>query len=141
MRPRVVVGAANGNLGSLRREADRAACPIELLTNVTDMPAVMAWADVAVSAAGSTCWELAFMGLPMLLVISADNQIAIAEGLVKAGTALSLGSHTQLDLSRGMEILAGLLENRPLRFEMSDRGRALVDGLGAQRVIERTFSA
>jgi spore coat polysaccharide biosynthesis predicted glycosyltransferase SpsG len=35
---------------------------------------VTAWADVAVSAGGSTCWELAFMGAPGLIITVAENQ-------------------------------------------------------------------
>jgi len=37
------------------------------------MPELMAWADFAVSAGGSTCWELAFMGLPALVLIQAKE--------------------------------------------------------------------
>ena len=60
------------------------------------MPQLMAWADLAVSAAGTTCWELAFMGLPMLLVVLADNQRPNATCLDELGVAGNLGWHGEL---------------------------------------------
>ena len=51
----------------------------------------MAWADLAISGAGSTCWELACMGLPAVTLVLAENQRAIAEQLNAAGLVLNLG--------------------------------------------------
>lgn len=36
------------------------------------MPELMAWADLSIAAGGSTNWELAFMGLPSLVITIAD---------------------------------------------------------------------
>ena len=57
-----------------------------------DMPRTLAAADVAVCRAGaSTCFELAAVGLPALLVpspfVTADHQTANAQHLVDAGAA------------------------------------------------------
>ena len=71
----VVVGAANPHLQELQAVVKDLPFPIRLESNVTNMPELMAWADVAITAGGSTCWESAFMGLPALrlfwLIISA----------------------------------------------------------------------
>ena len=53
-----------------------------------NMPELMARADVAVSAGGSTCWEVAFMGLPFLIVVLAENQEHIAKELEKCDKEL-----------------------------------------------------
>ena len=89
----VVVGGSNPHREQLAQAAERTAGRVRLQSNVTDMPALMAWADVAISAGGSTCWELAFMGLPSLLVILADNQRLVVEEMARAGAAISLGRH------------------------------------------------
>jgi spore coat polysaccharide biosynthesis predicted glycosyltransferase SpsG len=52
----------------------------------------MAWADVAVTAAGSTCWELCYAGLPALVTVLADNQRGVAAALADAGAVRSLGA-------------------------------------------------
>lgn len=63
---------------------------------VTDMAPLMAWADIAVAAGGSTCWELACLGLPTALVVLAENQRQVAQGLDAAGVSLQLGWHADL---------------------------------------------
>jgi len=108
----------------LRLECDAAA-----------MPALMAWADLCVSAAGSTSWELAFMGVPTLLIAAVDNQSLVARVLHERGAAVSLGSATGLTpvtLQREIERVA---RDRSLRAELSARARELVSGPGARRVV------
>ena len=61
----VVVGPANPHLEELQAAVKDTPHPIRLESNVTNMPELMAWADVAITAGGSTCWETAFMGLPI----------------------------------------------------------------------------
>jgi undecaprenyldiphospho-muramoylpentapeptide beta-N-acetylglucosaminyltransferase len=61
----------------------------------TDMPRVLAAADVAVCRSGATtCFELAAVGLPAVLVpspnVTADHQTANAQHLVDAGAAVLL---------------------------------------------------
>jgi UDP-2,4-diacetamido-2,4,6-trideoxy-beta-L-altropyranose hydrolase len=133
----VVAGPSNPHYDELR--AAVAAGPIawRLEQNVHNMPDLMAWADVAVSAAGSTCWELAFMGLPSLLVATAGNQIDIAAALYSAGVAANLGQSERLRASDIAKALGSLLSRRVERARMSSAGRGLVDGAGASRVVER----
>ena len=67
---------ARGETGledEVRRTPDLGLC-----VDVHDVPKLMAWAHAAVSAAGSTSWELAFMGVPTLSVVLADNQAPVA---------------------------------------------------------------
>ena len=94
LETRIVVGPANQHYEVLSEAAGSDAA-IELLVNVDDMASHMAWADVAVSAGGSTCWEAAFMGVPCLFVIVAENQRRSVEGLAAASAAIdSAGTKT-----------------------------------------------
>ncbi|MCS6927669.1 MAG: UDP-2,4-diacetamido-2,4,6-trideoxy-beta-L-altropyranose hydrolase, partial [Candidatus Binatia bacterium] len=90
-----VVGSNNPHERSLRAALQGAPCPIRLRHHVTDMPALMAWADMAISAAGCTSWELAFMGVPALVVTLATNQEPIADWLRTTGLAWVLGRPQQ----------------------------------------------
>lgn len=132
---RVVAGPANRNIFSLHQAVQTAICNIQLLTEVSDMAELMSWADVAVSAAGSTCWELALMGLPALLIILAENQAGIAHGLEEAGVAVNLGWCSQLSDSALAESLTSLIFDSAKRHNMSQKGRQLVDGYGQCRVL------
>jgi spore coat polysaccharide biosynthesis predicted glycosyltransferase SpsG len=109
--------------------------PIQVQQNVTNMPELMAWADMAISAGGSTCWELAFMGLPSILLILADNQRAIAQKLATLNLAVNLGWHQDVTIEEIGLALRESIGDRPKRETMSKRERELVDGNGARRVV------
>jgi UDP-2,4-diacetamido-2,4,6-trideoxy-beta-L-altropyranose hydrolase len=131
---RIVAGPVNPHLDELRDAAAAFPGRAELLPYVSDMASLMAWADIAVTGAGSTCWELACMGLPALALVIAENQRAIAEELSAAGVIFNLGSHQEVSAERIASIVDGLLYSSFRRLRMSQRGRALVDGKGAERV-------
>ena len=131
---RVVVGPANSNVDELRNAAAGVSGDLELLTSVSDMAEIMAWADVAVAGAGSTSWELACLGLPAATLVVAENQRMIAEELRMAGLAVNLGWHAEVSPERIAKELERLLFSSYRRLQMSQRGRALVDGKGAERV-------
>ena len=132
----VVIGGSNTYHAQLLAAVDELPLKIDVRNNITDMAEVMAWADVAVSAAGSTCWELAFMGLPSLLIVAAENQRAVAEGLFAAGAAENLGWHEDITSHAISKALYGLCESFERRFNMSKNGRKVVDGKGSARVKE-----
>lgn len=128
----VLVGAANDDPG-VGAAAERVG--MRALRDAPDVPSLMAAADVALVAAGGTCSELAYMGVPALAVITADNQRRVAEGFASRGSLRSLGDAAGLAGSRIAEEVTRLLDDHPARVEMAARGRALVDGLGARRVV------
>jgi UDP-2,4-diacetamido-2,4,6-trideoxy-beta-L-altropyranose hydrolase len=131
----VIISASSRHNAHLKLASHRSTVPIRLVQNVTNMAELMAWADLAVSGGGSTCWEMAFMGLPALVIILADNQRAIAKGLDEAGIVVNLGWHKDLattDIAQALVSLAGAANERA---EMSRRGRELIDGKGNDRVL------
>ncbi|MCF3609399.1 UDP-2,4-diacetamido-2,4,6-trideoxy-beta-L-altropyranose hydrolase [Planktothrix agardhii 1033] len=131
----VVVGGSNPHYENLKIAVQDSRYPIQVQQNVTNMPELMAWADVAISAGGSTCWELAFMGLPSILLILADNQRAIAQKLATLNLAVNLGWHQDVTIEEIGLALRESIGDRPKRETMSKRERELVDGNGARRVV------
>jgi UDP-2,4-diacetamido-2,4,6-trideoxy-beta-L-altropyranose hydrolase len=131
----IVIGAWNSHFRELETVIANSRFPIRLIQNAPNMPVLMAWADVAVSAGGTTCWELAFMGLPNVLMVLAENQRRIADGLSEAGVVLNLGWFEQLLDDRIAEKLSSLLGDRDRRQKMSRDARCLVDSAGSERVV------
>ncbi|MDP2167685.1 MAG: UDP-2,4-diacetamido-2,4,6-trideoxy-beta-L-altropyranose hydrolase [Thermodesulfovibrionales bacterium] len=128
---KVVVGASNPHYESLKSAAPDSRHRIEFVRNVEDMSPLMAWADIAVSAGGTTTWELAFMGLPTALCIIADNQEPAVRALEKDGffaSAGRIGDKTEKELS---SIIQGIIDNSAAT--LSEKGKRLVDGYGALR--------
>lgn len=131
----IVVGPQNPHYRDLTAAARASRVSVRVMQDPGNMPELMAWADVAVSAAGSTCWELAFMALPSVLLISAENQRYIAAGLHAAAAALNLGWSAQVTPSGVADALRRLAIDHGGRLRMGRRGRKLVDGAGAARVV------
>lgn len=122
---------------------DRAACEqlahrhrqLQVLQGVTDMVRLLTDTDLALTAGGTTCWELARMGVAMLVCQVADNQQVVLHGLAAAGAALAMPSpgadaagdiegHLRQFVAAGPAVHATLGRN----------AAALIDGAGAQRI-------
>jgi UDP-2,4-diacetamido-2,4,6-trideoxy-beta-L-altropyranose hydrolase len=131
----VVGGSSNPHIDELETLLCDGHGPVRLVRYVDDMAERMAWADVALSAGGTTCWELAFMGLPNAIMVLADNQVANAVAFDAAGVSVNLGRADEVEEGALAHALERLLLDAESRQAMSERGRALVDGKGAARVV------
>jgi UDP-2,4-diacetamido-2,4,6-trideoxy-beta-L-altropyranose hydrolase len=131
----IVMGDANPHREEVKIAASDVAFNIRIENNVADMPALMAWADVAVLAGGITCWEAAFMGLPAVVLTLASNQYRNAEALGEAQVIINLGPYHQLSAEVISQAIGRLLKDVNLRATMARRGQGLVDGEGDQRVL------
>ena len=131
----VVVGGSNLHASSLRRAAGKSHKNIHLLTDVSNMSQCMKWAEVAASAAGSTCWEMCFFGLPAVLIDFAPNQTPVAEELSRLGAAVHLGNAASVTPRAMADALQKLMCSTEQRAAMSRLASKLVDGRGAHRVV------
>jgi UDP-2,4-diacetamido-2,4,6-trideoxy-beta-L-altropyranose hydrolase len=132
----VVVGASNPHYQELEAAAEQSPAVIRLVRNVGNMPELMAWADVAISAGGSSCWELAFMRLPIVILVLAENQRMVADGLGAAGAAINLGWHEQVGYHDIAQALSELFQSPAARVAMAERAGVLIDGAGVSRVLD-----
>jgi UDP-2,4-diacetamido-2,4,6-trideoxy-beta-L-altropyranose hydrolase len=105
------------------------------IRNPPNMAELMTRADLAISAAGSTCWELCFLGVPSLLIDLASNQSAIAERLHRDGCAIHLGAPRQFSATDLAGKLRETMMSQEKRRSLSEHCRSLVDGRGAIRVV------
>src|SRR5262249_24784157 len=87
----VVSGSENQHSVELEALACRSRARIDVRSNASNMAELMVWADAAITAAGSTTWERALLGLPGLMLVLADNQEPVADAAAKAGFGLNLG--------------------------------------------------
>jgi spore coat polysaccharide biosynthesis predicted glycosyltransferase SpsG len=91
-------------------------------------------ADIALTAAGQTIYELAATGTPTIAVCVADNQIAQARAFERAGALAYAGEWGDRGVDERVAFLLGTLDPLDTREAMSLAGRALVDGTGARLV-------
>jgi UDP-2,4-diacetamido-2,4,6-trideoxy-beta-L-altropyranose hydrolase len=131
----VVIGGSNPHLLRLQELVAGGERPVQLVENVTNMPELMAKSDVAISGAGTTSLEMCFLGLPALLIVLADNQRPVAEELNRRRVAINLGKGAEIRPSTLSPFLTRLVNSQDTRRTMSERGRAMVDSRGAERVV------
>jgi RimJ/RimL family protein N-acetyltransferase len=94
---------------------------------------LMAQADLAIGAGGTSVWERFSLGLPSVCIATADNQTQQLNDLQLAG--LVLGPTRQEGLCAFLTtFLQNLGAESKLLQTQSQRGMALVDGKGAVRV-------
>ena len=130
-----VVGPASTAAESLLARYGPSDNRVEVVVDPSDYASRLAGADLAVVAAGSTCWELAAFGVPAVVSAVAPNQRVVADGLAAAGAVVDVGppgTWSAGDLARAVRELAS---DSARRRSMASVGRRLVDGLGAERVV------
>ena len=134
---RLIIGATNPHRQQLEERLQQYRHPAQLLRNVDNMPEHYQWADLAITAGGSTLWELAYMGLPSLNLVVADNQVPSSTLLHAQGAILSLGRPQTVTPAIFAQAFESLYHGPQARQAMSQAGHKLVDGNGVDRVIDR----
>ena len=107
----------------------------------SEMANEMALAQNGVIACGTTTWEALCLGLPLVGVVVADNQIQVAQSLQENNLGDFIDCRNEFDVASIMKATTVLLKNSLRSEEISERARALVDGRGAQRVASAIYSA
>lgn len=98
-----------------------------------ELPNLLGTADVVVSAAGTSAWDILTMGKPVVLVGVVDNQSSGLNRVLERGMALGLDA-TREPVESVSELLSRLLSDEELRKTMIERAKTSFDGLGASRV-------
>lgn len=135
----VVMGVSSPWLAEVRQQAEQLPWPTAVRVNVSDMAQLMADSDLAIGAAGSTSWERCCLGLPTVLVVLADNQQQVAQGLKQAGAVDVLQGSQQI-AEHLPRVLAALVSSSAHRAAMSQAARCIADGNGVATVIQHLES-
>ncbi|MBL9051077.1 MAG: UDP-2,4-diacetamido-2,4,6-trideoxy-beta-L-altropyranose hydrolase [Tabrizicola sp.] len=133
----VAISSRATHLESLRSETARMPCKTSLRVDETDMAGLMKWADVAISASGLTAYELACMGVPMILLPVSAIQLRVANELSQIAEAVALVGWQEDPANRIGIALADILTRLSTLAPESRRVATAFDGLGAIRVAEK----
>lgn len=136
----VVIGPSNLHRSSLTAAAQQSVHSVKLLANPDNMPELMAHAELAITAGGGTCYELAFMKVPMFLITTAGNQERAVTAFGSSGAAFVAGWFGSLDRIRLSGSIKEIIGNRTLRRELAGKAKQMVDGKGAERVVDKMLA-
>ncbi len=133
----ILAGPMNRHRSGLERLA-QAHPNVQLYENVSRMADLITKCDLAVSAAGTTLYELCAAGLPTVSYTLADNQLASARGM-EHSASIPWAGDARSD-ARLPKKIAGLLtelaQDKQKRQALSAAMHACVDGNGAARIAQ-----
>ena len=137
---KVIIGKGFDNIEQIKSLKDETT---ELIyyPDAAGMKKVMLESDIAISASGQTSYELARVGVPTIAIAIADNQMNNVRGWQKAGFIEYAGSWEEKSVFANIIQKIELLQSHVLRHEKSKRGKTLIDGRGAIRIISHCFKA
>lgn len=97
--------------------------------------------DIAITAGGQTTFELVRVGIPMVIVAIAENQLENAKGWHELKVGRYVGWYYDKRIVENIVKHLEDLSDYTLRKNIYTRGRSIVDGLGAIRIARRLINA
>lgn len=137
LRITVVMGLHAPYLADVKQQASQMPRPTQVLVGVSEMAQLMSGSDLCIGAAGSTSWERCCLGLPTLLLVLADNQLAGARALAQCGAVLPVTTKQKM-----AQVFAKFLSGSAIAQlkSLSQAAAEISDGLGADRIVSKMFS-
>ena len=126
--------SANPQLDALRELCQRDP-RTTLLLDAPNLAAFHARHDLQLGAGGGACWERCCLGVPSVVLVCADNQLASVPPLARGHAAVGLDARARSDAQRAElgRIVRRLIDSPDTRQALHRASLGLVDGLGAQR--------
>ena len=132
----VVLGAANPHENHVRELFQKLGFTGEIHLNVTDLPQRMWEADLGFSALGLTTYEMAFMGLPVILIAGSEFNAGVADLYTKRYSgAIHLGFYKNVTPNHIAHVLREEFTSPEQRKHRSEQQSKSVDGQGSARVL------
>lgn len=130
----VVIGPAHPDPSSVRAAAAAIGAavidaPSSLVPHILD-------ADLAITAGGTTCYELAAAGVPMLAIGIEPHQAPLIEALATRKACWPLGMGFDIDVVAPKDALRRLIEDGEARSRMRVAQKTLFPGPGAPLIAD-----
>ncbi len=131
----VVVGVGFKNINQLIDEASKYK-NINLIFNPKNMKNIMIQNDVAISASGTTSYELALLGIPSILIIQVDNQIMVAKKMEELGLGINAGWFHEVDGKKLITICKNLILDYEKRKELNENCKNNISSNGIKNIVK-----
>jgi len=126
------------------KECENSRKRLTVYTDVKKMWELMARCDLALSAAGTTLYELCAVGVPTICFSFADNQILPGMAFEEHTPVVYAGDYEKNKTEMFAEVVKQVTRfrgmSREKRAAISENMRKIVDGKGAERIIEELWS-
>lgn len=109
---------------------------IILYKSPNHMAKIMMKCDIAISAGGTTLYELAACGVPMIVFAYAENQVPQIEALKKLELIQYMGYYQEVKSEVLIEYMEYMLREFQYRKRIVPKLQDLVDGRGGERIVK-----
>jgi UDP-2,4-diacetamido-2,4,6-trideoxy-beta-L-altropyranose hydrolase len=123
----VVVGEGNSHGDRVRRLCSEAGIAV-FHRQAANMAELMSKADLAIGAPGTSTWERCFLGLPVVTLVIAENQLSVAVPVSGAGAIVNLGWHSEVGAGDIAAAVGRLLDDPASVKDMAHKGMELMGG-------------
>ncbi|MDE6791582.1 MAG: hypothetical protein K2J48_00645 [Muribaculaceae bacterium] len=138
LRCHVVVGRLFNNKEELERMAERNGL-INLHYGVTEMSSLMRTCQLAVTANGTTVYELAACGVPAISFAISEEQLASGESLGNQGIVKYCGlysSPASPALEKVLYHFESMINDHSERRKLVSRAKSFIDGNGCEYIVQ-----
>lgn len=131
----VVIGANNPHREALEKQS-RERPQTTIYGSRPHLADLMAQADLAIGAGGTTTWERMCLGLPTIVITIAENQRPASEALAEAKLIHYADHFSDITTDHLTQLLKQLSRDTEKLTGLSIQNQIQVDGLGALRLVE-----
>ena len=113
---------------------------VKVLYDVQNMAELMQSCDLAITAGGSTIYELVALGIPFICFAYAKNQEMLVQYIAENQIGASAGNwHVNQENARRIigQKFYELVEVKEKRQEYSQKMYSMIDGRGAERIVQK----
>lgn len=131
----LLIRAHHPDLKEMQNLAEANPEKIEIAVEAPEVAAKIVRCHFAVTAGNVTALELGCVGIPQLVIVQNEVHWPTAQRLEEEGAATCLGWHENVSERTIRDAVQNLLEDPLERKSMSRCGRRLIDGRGADRMV------
>ena len=129
-----------GNLSTIKEKEvciglENYAGNYEVIRDSNNIANLMNKSQLAITNSGLTKYEMAFMGLPAIVISNNKKHAELMDGFASCGTIVHLGVKEEVTEEDVLLAVDELINHRKKREQMSNAGRELIDNKGIERII------
>ncbi len=113
---------------------------IKTYFEISDIAQVLFNGDLLITTAGNTLFDVTAIGLPAIVFSTRERQRVTARFFSSRGSCIDIGEIDNDIWKRLKKYSEEIIPDKERLEEMSSKGRSLIDGLGADRIIKEINS-
>lgn len=130
----VIVGSGFKCWNELNKSINSSKNKITVLQNISNINNVMSKHDLAITAGGMTLLELAYLGIPSIIVCGEKFEEETALQISKMGFGINLGYGKKVSVKQLVIFFNSLSNNYQTRQKMNRKGRQIINGKGGFKI-------